>query len=159
MAALSFPTTLRRNERRNHVTTKLVRLAGLVLALTAVFAGTASAHMPKTITIRHQARGCHAWSFANGPYKASLKVTVDRDTSLKFLNIDVMPHRLVQLAGPKAMLMTPNMNHMSAQAWVSFRRGGVYKFGTKAGEDYKDMRAMMKTIGEDNVLRLTVIVK
>jgi hypothetical protein len=139
--------------------TKLFQLAGLGLALTAVFAGTASAHMPKTITIRHQSHGCHAWSFVNGPYKASLKVTVDRDTSLKVVNIDVMPHRLVQVAGPKAMLMTPNMNHMSAQAWVSFRQRGVYTFRTKAGEDYKDMRGMTTTIGKDYVLRLTVVVK
>ena len=36
---------------------------------------------------------------------------------------------------------------------VAFAKAGVYRFTTKAGEDY--MKGV-KTIGEDNVLRLTV---
>ena len=36
---------------------------------------------------------------------------------------------------------------------VTFSKAGVYKLTTKPGEDY--MKGM-KTIGEDNVLRLTV---
>jgi hypothetical protein len=50
------------------------------------------------------------------------------------------------------------MGHMSATATVVFRHAGVYKLKTKAGEDYPGMQGM-KTIGEDNVLRLTVIVR
>jgi hypothetical protein len=46
------------------------------------------------------------------------------------------------------------MNHMSATAWASFKHRGTYRLGTKPGEDYPGMA--MKTIGEDNVLRLTV---
>ena len=52
---------------------KRIRTAVLALALTAVLAGSALASAPKpTLTIRHQTRGCHAWSFNNGPYTASL---------------------------------------------------------------------------------------
>jgi hypothetical protein len=40
---------------------------------------------------------------------------------------------------------------------VTFARSGVYHFVTKQGEDYPAM-ADMKTIGEDNDLRLTVTV-
>jgi hypothetical protein len=139
---------------------KKVRLAGLAAAVTAlVFVSVASAHAPQTITIRHQMRGCHTWSFANGPYKAALKIQVDRDATLRFVNNDVMPHKLVQLAGPKAMLMKPNMNHMSAVAVLMFPGKGTYKFTTKAGEDYPMGGMKMKTIGKDNVLRLTVVVR
>jgi len=120
-------------------------------------ANVASAHAPVTITIRHQMRGCHMWSYANGPYKASLKVTVDRDATLRFVNNDVMPHRLVQLAGPKAAIGKANMNHIGAVAVLMFPGKGVYTFRTRPGEDYKGMA--MHTIGRDNVLRLTVVVK
>jgi len=133
-----------------------IRTAVLALALTAVLAGSALASTPKaTLTIRHQTRGCHAWSFSNGAYKASLKVRLARGTTLTVTDNDVMPHKLIQLAGPKAKLVTPAMKHMSAQAKVVFAKKGTYRFTTKAGEDY--MKGM-KTTGPDNVLRLTVTV-
>jgi len=128
-----------------------------VVGVAMMFASVASAHAPATITIRHQMHGCHTWSYANGPYKASLKITVDRDATLRFVDNDVMPHKLVQLAGPKTAIAKPKMNHMGAAAVVMFPGKGVYKFTTKPGEDYKGMA--MHTIGEDNVLRLTVVVK
>jgi plastocyanin len=137
---------------------KHLRIAALALGVTAaIFVSSASAHAPKTVTIRHQMRGCHSWSFANGPYKATLKIHVDRDTALVFVNTDVMPHKLVQVAGAKVTLVKPNMNHMSARTSVTFPKAGVYRFMTKAGEDYP-MMGELKTIGEDNVLRLTVVV-
>jgi hypothetical protein len=46
------------------------------------------------------------------------------------------------------------MRHMSASVRVTLGKPGTYRFTTKAGEDYPGMS--MKTIGEDNVLRLTV---
>ena len=139
------------------MTTK-IRIASSALAVTALaFASVASAHAPQTITIRHEMRGCHAWAFANGPAKASLKIRVDRDATIRFVNNDVMPHKLVQLAGPKTAIAKANMNHIGAVAVLMFPGKGVYKFTTKAGEDYKGMA--MKTIGEDNVLRLTIVVK
>ena len=132
---------------------KQITVGALALATAAVLAGNAFGHSPKTITIRHQMRGCHSWSFAGSPYKVSLKLTIDRDTPLVFVDNDVMPHKLVQVSGPKADLTTPNMHRMGAKAVATFRKAGVYKFTTKPGEDYMQG---MKTIGEDNVLRLTV---
>ncbi len=135
---------------------KRIRIAALALALTTVLAGSALASAPKTtLTIRHQTRGCHAWAFNNGAYKASLKIRLARGTTLTVIDNDVMPHKLIQLAGPKAKLIKPAMKHMSAQAKVIFAKKGTYRFTTKAGEDY--MKGM-KTIGPDNVLRLTVTV-
>ena len=135
---------------------KPIRTSALALAVAAVFAGSAFAKSPHaTLMIRHQTRGCHAWSFNGGAYKASLKIKLARGTTLKVIDNDVMPHKLVQLAGPKTKLIAPAMSHMSAQAKVIFAKKGTYKFTTKPGEDY--MKGI-KTVGPDNVLRLTVTV-
>jgi hypothetical protein len=47
---------------------------------------------------------------------------------------------------------------MAASATVKLEQKGVYRFTTKPGEDYA-WASSMKTVGEDNVLRLTVRVK
>jgi hypothetical protein len=135
-----------------------IAVAALALGLAGIFSGAASAHFPQqTVTTAHQMRGCHTWSFNGGPSKASLKIAVGRGTTLKVIDNDVMPHKLVQLAGPKAKLIAPAMRHMSAQAKIVLANKGTYKFTTKAGEDYPGMSGM-KTVGEDYVLHLTVVV-
>jgi plastocyanin len=136
---------------------KRIRIAGLALALTAVFVTSASASASKTITIRHQMRGCHTWSFASGPYKASLQFRVVHGTSVVFVNNDIMSHKLVQTAGPTARVINAKMNRIGAKASVKLTHRGVYRFITKPGEDYPKF-GEMKTIGEDNVLRLVITV-
>jgi hypothetical protein len=65
-----------------------------------------------------------------------------------------MPHQLLQTGGPAAGITALGMMaHMGATVRVTFVRAGVYRFTTKAGEDYVKG---VQTIGEDNVLRLTV---
>jgi plastocyanin len=90
--------------------------------------------------------------------KASQSVTVKAGTVLRFTNNDVMPHRLVQAAGPRVRLAHPNMIKMASSSTVKLTQKGVYRFTTKAGEDYA-WAGSMKTVGEDNVLHLTVRVK
>jgi plastocyanin len=70
---------------------------------------------------------------------------------------DVMPHKLVLTSGPALRLAHPLLSHMGASLKVTLTRPGVYRFTTKAGEDYPSM-TNLKTIGEDNVLKLTVVV-
>ena len=134
-------------------TLSILATAGAALVLAA----PASTHTNgPVVTIRHQTHGCHAWAVAGGKYKASIAVKLARGVHLEIANIDVMPHKLVQIAGPRVKL--PNgaaMNTMSAMIEVRFPKAGVYKFTTKAGEDY--MKGV-KTIGEDNVLKLKVTV-
>jgi len=109
------------------------------------------------LVIRHQVRGCHSWSANGGPYTASQLVRLARGGSLTVVDNDVMPHRLLQTGGRKAPVQVQRgmMGHMGATASVSFAASGTYRFTTRAGEDY--MRGM-KTLGPDNVLRLTVVV-
>jgi plastocyanin len=151
---------------------KVKHMLVTAVALGAVAAGTASAGTTAshTILIRHQLRGCHAWSVDGSAFKATQSLVVRRDGTITVTNNDVMPHQLVKTSGP-AVLMTavktpmgmdlkgtfaPSMlAHMGATVRVTFTHPGVYRFKTKAGEDYM---AGMKTIGEDNLLQLKVTV-
>jgi plastocyanin len=149
----------------------LVAAAALVTAF-GVAASATAARPSVQITIRHQVRGCHSWAVGTGLYAASHSLKVKAGTALTFSNNDVMPHQLIQLAGPKVALhniasSTPGamglkgpfapgmMGRMGAGTQVVLTKPGTYRFWTKVGEDYMDG---VKTTGEDNVLRLTVVV-
>jgi len=134
-------------------------LGTAVIAL--ALAATASAASPagnSSIMIRHQVRGCHSWSVNNGPYKAAQTLTLKRGSVVTFTNDDVMPHTLVLTKGPALVFAAAKMGHMGAVLKVKFTHAGVYRFTTKAGEDYRGM-GEMETIGEDNVLKLVVTVR
>jgi plastocyanin len=127
-------------------------------AIAAVAASSAAAGSSIGVTIHHQLRGCHTWAVAGHTFAPSQSVKVAAGTSITFTNQDLMPHTLVQLAGPKLSLLAPKMGHMNARTTIVLKTPGVYKFKTVAGEDYPSA-GEVKTIGEDNVLKLTVIVK
>jgi len=132
---------------------------GVVLGIAAVtglmLTSGAPARSAATVTISHQMRGCHAWSFNSGPIRPSLSVSVAAGTSLRFTNNDVMPHRLIQTAGPRLRLSHAYMNKMSSSAFATLAQPGIYRFTTKPGEDYSWAKSM-HTTGEDHVLHLTV---
>lgn len=132
----------------------LAALVVLLLASTAPARSTSTT----TITISHHTKGCHVWSVASGPLRPNLSVVVKAGSAIKIVNNDVMPQRLIQTSGPKLRLIHAAMNKMASTTTVKLTRKGVYRFTTKFGEDYR-WAASMKTIGEDNVLHLTVRVK
>jgi hypothetical protein len=141
------------------------------VALIGALAASASGAGNVSLLIRHQVRGCHTWSVNGGPFKASQTVRLARGSVLTVVNNDVMPHALVKTAGPSVRFVNVKsgmagmgmhgyappgaMTHIGASTKVFFSTAGVYRFTTKAGEDYM---SGMKTIGEDNVLRLNVVV-
>jgi len=133
--------------------TLAIIVAGIVgVALAAAIASAA----PKsaTVVIRHQLRGCHSWSVNGGAYKPTQSLTLARGATVTFTNNDVMPHQLIKTSGPAVKFVgKPNMSKMGASTKVVFSKAGTYRFTTKAGEDY--MKGV-KTVGEDNVLKLTV---
>jgi plastocyanin len=135
------------------------RIRGAALGFAALVAlavtSAAPAGSSATITIRHQMRACHSWSFNSGLFKPSLSLSVKPGTVMKITNNDVMPHKLVQTAGSKLRLVHPNMTKMGSSSTVTLAQKGVYRFITKPGEDYGWVSSM-KTVGEDNVLRLMV---
>jgi plastocyanin len=150
------------SETEGEVMQRKLKIRGAALALAALAALAVTSAAPAggaaTITIRHQMRGCHSWSFNSGPFKATQSITVKAGTVLRFTNNDVMPHKLVQTAGPQMRLAHPNMIKMASSATVKLTQRGVYRFTTKPGEDYA-WAGTMKTVGEDSVLHLTVRVK
>src|SRR6266496_1172718 len=110
-------------------TMSVLALAGASL----VFAAPASTHMSgPVLIIRHETRGCHAWSVDNGAYKASQTVTLNRGVHLEVGNNDVMPHKLVKVAGPAVKFVpSASMNTMGAMTEIRFTKAGVYRFTTK----------------------------
>lgn len=148
----------------------------LTAAISAVAAGflapaRASAGGTATLLIRHQYAHCHAWSLNGGPFGARQRVTLTPGATLRVVDDDVMPHRLVELAGPRVTMRngttmpmmrgvvsrTPGlMNHMGAWTAVTFPAAGVYRFRTRTGNDYL---SGIRTAGTDNVLTLTVAVR
>ena len=146
----------------------------------ALFAGLASARGGNaayatsgsaTLLIRHQYAHCHAWSLNGGVFKAQQRLTLKRGASLTVIDDDVMPHRLVELGGPAATMRNGTtmpmmgghvsrkpglMNYMGASTTVRFTKAGVYRFRTRAGDDY---RPGIQTSGADNALTLTVTVR
>lgn len=124
-----------------------------------------------TLVIRHQAAHCHTWSLNGGAFKAHQSLTLKRGATLTVTDDDVMPHRLVELAGPAVTMRngttmpmmggyvsgtSGGMDHMGAWTRVTFAKPGVYRFRTRAGEDYMPG---IETTGDDNVLTLAVTVR
>jgi plastocyanin len=136
-------------------------LAAIVftIALGAVIAATAVAALPRhaTITIHHQMKGCHAWALGSGPSTAHLDAKLAAGGTITFTDNDVMSHQLIKKSGPAVTYSgAPMISHIGATLRVRFPHSGVYRFTTKAGEDY--MKGV-KTIGADNILTLTVTVR
>lgn len=104
--------------------------------------------------IIHVRKGCHVW-VAGRTASPTSKVTLARGGTISFLNRDTDGQRLVELAGP-AKLRLPALGRNS-RATVTFPKAGVYKLGTKIFE-VKGMPEL-ETVGPDNVLRMTVVVR
>ncbi len=134
----------------------LVLLATGAATLTVLAASATAAPPSVQVLIRHQLHGCHAWSVDGDAFRPTQRLRTSPGAILAFTDDDVMPHRLVQLAGPKVTLRTADMSTMGATASVQLFEKGRYVFTTKPGEDYMNG---VDTIGADNVLRLVVLVR
>jgi hypothetical protein len=141
-----------------------------IVSAGAIVASASAAGNSSTLVIRHQLHGCHSWSANGDAYKASQAIALHRGASISVINNDVMPHRLIETSGPAVAItrLSPGMGmgmqgtfppamlaRMGSRAKLTFTKPGVYKFTTKAGQDYI---SGIKTAGADNVLLLTVTV-
>jgi plastocyanin len=138
--------------KRNYFLLLALAIAG-VLAGTAIAATAAPGHA--SVVIRHEMRGCHSWSVNGGQFTARHSITLRHGGWLTVTNNDVMPHRLVLTSGPALRITNATLKHMGASVKLTLTKPGIYHFTTKPGEDYM---SGVKTIGEDNVLKLTVTV-
>ena len=147
-----------------------VTLAGAALA-SVTMAASSPPLASANVLIRHQIAHCHAWSVNGGPFGAAQQLSLQRGGTITFMDNDVMPHRLIQLAGAHVAMRNGTtmpmgarmhgaaapglMNHMGATTSITLAQPGTYRFRTRPGEDYM---AGLKTTGEDNILTLTVTV-
>lgn len=125
---------------------------------TAAAAAPAAKPQVASVVISHVVRGCHAM-LVNGQMPMTPKATLHLTpgSTLHVVDNDIMPHKLVQLAGPSIQVGGAAMDHMGATGTVKFPAAGTYVLSTKAGEDYPNVKAP-ETIGADNVLKLKVVV-
>jgi hypothetical protein len=127
-----------------------------------------------TLVISHKVKGCHIWALNGRAPAVNQVVKLHPGQSFIVRNVDVMPHQLVKTSGgavtmklvvpgmmgaSTGMMKAPYpvgmMPHMSSVMRVTVPKTGVYWFKTVAGEDYT---ANVKTVGEDNVLKVKVVV-
>jgi hypothetical protein len=144
----------------------------IIIALAAAFGASAfgSPAAGNTLVISHVMKGCHVWALNDAAPSVNQTIRLHPGQSLTVRNNDVMPHQLARVSGPavtmrllssgvastgtlKAPYAAGMMPHTASLLRVSFPKAGTYALRTKAGEDYM---AGVKTVGEDNVLRLTV---
>ena len=122
--------------------------------------------------ITHQVKGCHIWALNGARPAVNQTIRLHPGQTLTIRNNDVMPHQLIKTSGSAIVmrLLAPGMmstgTHEGALRGrddaahgfgprVSFPKAGTYVLKTKAGEDYM---AGVKTVGEDNVLKVKVVV-
>ena len=158
-----------------------VAIAIALLTGTALVAGGSAAARPAgaaksaSLVIRHQTRGCHAWSLNGGRFVVKQTVRLARGGFLTLTNNDLMAQELIRKSGSavKQQLLGPRgksqvmmggdemgkpgpyaLTHSGAKLKVTFPKAGTYRFAVMDRGDYVEV----KTVGEDNELTLTVIV-
>jgi hypothetical protein len=146
----------------------------VAFALAAVLAASAIAAPAagSTLVITHKVQGCHIWALNGARPAVNQTIRLHPGQTLTIRNNDVMPHQLIKTSGSaivmrllatgtmstgtlKAPYAGGMMPHMASVLRVSFPKAGTYVLRTKAGEDYM---AGVKTVGEDNVLKVKVVV-
>jgi hypothetical protein len=141
---------MRRNRRR------IARGFVLGLALLVVPLGTAAAASPTfRLSIMHTVHGCHVW-VTTKVLGASTTITIRRGTRLEIRPSCPMDFDFAQTAGPRLALGDPRTLRGTVRT-VVFPRRGVYRLTATNVQAPADVG--LQTLGPDNVLRLTVVVR
>ena len=108
------------------------------------------------MSIVHVVRGCHVWTLGAKQVGATTAISVKPGTRLTLRISCPMDFDLRQTAGPKVALGGQRLVAGSTRTIV-FRKGGVYRFVAKNVQSSEEIG--LQTLGEDNVLKLTVRVR
>jgi hypothetical protein len=128
----------------------------LGLALVAIPLGTAAAASPTVrLSILHTVHGCHVLMTTKvlGP---STGITVKRGTRLEIRPLCPMDFEFAQVAGPRLVLGNSRTLRGSTRTIV-FPRKGVYRLTARNVQSPADVG--LQTLGADNLLMLTVVVR
>lgn len=136
---------------------RLLLVLSTAALVAAVGVGTAAAASPTLrLTILHYVKGCHVWQSARGVIGPEATVTLKRGTRLEIRASCPMDFDVRQARGPK--LADASRRVMAGTTYaISFPKPGVYKLtGTNVQSSNE---AGLQTLGEDNTLELTVVVR
>lgn len=142
--------------RRVHLTGPLGLGFVLGLVLLVVPLGTAAAASPTfRLSIMHTVHGCHVWMTTKvlGP---STTITVKRGARLEIRPLCPMDFDFAQTGGPKLALGNPRTLRGTTRT-ILFPRRGVYRLTVRNVQSSAEVG--LQTLGPDNVLRLTVVVR
>jgi hypothetical protein len=117
---------------------------------------TAVASPTFRLAIVHAVHGCHAWSTATKVLGPSATIRVTRGTRVQLRANCPMDFNFQQVAGPRLALGNPRTIAGTVRTIV-FRRAGVYRLVARNVESSQAVG--LQTLGPDNVLSLTVVVK
>lgn len=128
-------------------------LVVLAAAALASLPPTAAASRTVSMTIAHYFRGCHVW---RTNHKPAARITVPRGTRVRLRSDCPMSFDLRQTAGRRLALGNPRLAAGTTRT-ILFRARGVYKLEAKNVESSAEMG--LETLGPDNTLKLTVVVR
>ena len=133
----------------------MIALAAVACIVVPV-GGAAAASPTVRMAIVHTVSGCHVWQTGTTTRGPATKVTLKRGTRLELRATCPMDFDLFQVAGPKLALGAPRMYAGTTRTLV-FRKPGVYRLTAKNVQSSEQQG--LQTLGQDNTLTLSVVVR
>ena len=132
-------------------------LAAVAVTVVVPVAGAAAVSPTVRLTIDHLVQGCHSWgNEMSEPIGPKRKIVVRRGTRLQVRVSCPMDFRFAQTAGPKLQLGDP-LTHTGTVRTIVFAKRGTYRLRASNVQSSEEMN--LQTLGPDNVLVLTVVVR
>lgn len=136
---------------------KLALVLAVAAAAVALPVGGAAAVSPTfRLTIIHTVSGCHIWKLGTKSLGASAKIVVKPGAQLKIRPNCPMDFDFVQVSGPRLPLGAPR-TYAGTVRTIVFRKPGVYKLTATNVQSATEQG--LETLGPDNTLALTVVVR
>ena len=136
---------------------RLVLAIAVLTAVAALPVGGAAAVSPAfRLTIVHTVSGCHIWKLGTKSLGASTKIVVAPGAQLKIRPNCPMDFDFVQVSGPR-LALGPRRTYAGTVRTIVFRGPGVYKLTVTNVQS--SVEKGLETLGPDNALSLTVVVR
>ena len=140
---------------RNAARHLLVPAALVAIVLSGSIGVAAAASPVVRLSIVHTLRGCHVW-VSNKVLGPSATITIRPGTRLVIRPSCPMDFDLTQVRGPRIALGGPRIVRGSSRV-LAFPKSGIYRLTVKNVQTSTDVG--LQTLGQDNVLVLTIVVR
>jgi hypothetical protein len=108
------------------------------------------------LTILHFVSGCHVWQAGSNTLGPSAKITLKRGTRLEIRPNCPMDFEFRQVSGPK-LALGATRTYAGTIRTIVFPKAGVYRLA--ASNVQSSEQQGLQTLGPDNALSLTVVVR